>query len=236
MSLCGGGIARAPRLRTERMQEGSARERCRRRTKRLKGVGECEQQAVTAVGVENADGWRSGYDDLGVFGTVAAVDAWSLKMTVRGVVGERTGSGHCWSLLDGKVGWRSVGADVAGICCGMKMKNESPRSYGWKKRGRKLEAAHGLRGESEVSGAANGKRRETRGNLHTVESGSVEDPDTIQCTCKVCSTGEEGPWSGGRARSRRRSRWTNEARQAQKEHEELWCKRPTNPVLADGQI
>ena len=29
----------------------------------------------------------------------------------------------------------------------------------------------------------------------TVDSGSVEDPDTIQRTCEVCSTGEEGPWS-----------------------------------------
>ena len=45
----------------------------------------------------------------------------------------------------------------------MKRKEDSSRNYGWKKRGRKLEAAHGLRGESEVSGAANGKRRETRG-------------------------------------------------------------------------
>ena len=121
------------------------------------------------MGVENADGWRTGYDDLGVFGTVAAVGAWCLEMTVRGVVGERTGSGHCWSLLDGRVCWRNVGADFTGICCGMKRKKDSSRNYGWKKRGRKLEAAHGLLGESEVSGqltasgvklkAAKGQRR-----------------------------------------------------------------------------
>ena len=34
----------------------------------------------------------------------------------------------------------------------MKRKKDSSRNYGWKKRGRKLEAAHGLLGESEVSG------------------------------------------------------------------------------------
>ncbi len=108
------------------------------------------------MGVENADGWRSGYEDLGVFGAVTAVGTWCLKMTVRGVVGKRTGNRHCWSLLHGKVGWRVVGADVTGICCGMKRKKDSSRNYGWKKRGRKLEAAHGLLGESEVSGLLTG--------------------------------------------------------------------------------
>ena len=77
----------------------------------------------------------------------------------------------------------------------MKKKKDSSRNYGWKKRGRKLEAAHGRLGESEVSGAANGKRRKTRGySAHSRKwqrRGSGHS--TMQQSCKVAQRGRKDP-------------------------------------------